>query len=169
MHRSIRHLLKLATTLFFGLHLAVLSSAGHAGIIQVGAEYEVSYSMAFSAGTPTGGPIENVMIFEWDDRGNRSVDAPFSIAPTGTTVLRHRIAFAPTSALIMGYLEAGPETSDKRVLYTIFDSGYSNYLTSELLGVKFSEIFSQGERATYTLIEQANSADPTTSETALRD
>jgi PEP-CTERM motif len=159
---SSRCCVALSGFLFLGL-----VSGTQAGVIAVGGAYQVSYGMQLFDGTPTGGDINNVLIFEWDEHGNRSVDFEFTILASGRTNLIHSTSFAPTSAIILGVLDAGPETANKPVLYTLFNKAYSDYLFNNLLGVKFSEIFGQGEQFTNGLLANAVSGDASLSIPAL--
>jgi hypothetical protein len=134
-------------------------TGANAGIIQVVDGYQVSYSINMKS-TPTGNSIQNVAIFEWNEAGDRNVDYPYSIAGSGKTKLSHTIDFAPTSAFIIGYLDAVAGIDDeKRHLYTIVDIAYSNFIVENLLGVKFSTIYGQGEQFTINKLLAATSGD----------
>ncbi len=137
MHWNSTWLKNLASAGLFAYLLIGLGGGAQAGVMQVGSEYAVSYSMSLNSGTPTGGDIQNVVIFEWDEGTNKSVDWSYSIAAIGRTDLTHTISFAPTSAIILGFLEPGEETANKRLLYTLFSVEYSDYITENLVGVLY--------------------------------
>ena len=144
--------------------LMLLLSAGFvtnagAGVMPVAGGYEVSYHMELYSGTLTGQDIKDIFIFEWD-AGNSSADGTYTIAASGPTTLSHTIGFAPTSALIIGYLDSQPGVGDgKRHIYTLFSAAYHDYLVANFLGFKFSEIFGQGEQSTIDLIIAAAGGD----------
>lgn len=122
-----------------------LVGAAEAGIIDAVGGYQVSYEMTLNSPTPTGGDIQDVFIFEWND-SNSSVDHSYAIAASGRTNLSHIVDFAPTSALVIGYLDAVDGVGDgKRHLYTLVDP---DFLDQDRQGKKFSEIFGVGEQAT---------------------
>jgi hypothetical protein len=137
-----------------------LVNSSQAGVIMGPTGYEVSYNINLGDGTPTGGDILNTFIFEWDDNSNRAVDYTFEIAGSGSTTLSHITSFLPTHALVIGYLDSLAGVGDeKRHLYTLIDNDYSNYITNNLLGTKFSTIFGQGEQFTIDLLGVAAGAD----------
>ena len=140
----------------------VLANSSEATILQ-----EINYKINILSGTPTGEDIHNTLIFEWNG-SERSVDYPYTIAGSGQTELTHVIPFIPTSALVIGYLDAKAGVGDeKRHLYTLIDVDYSNFLTENLLGTKFSTIFGQGEQFTINLLEAVTGTDEAASALAL--
>lgn len=140
-------LCKLVQLLSAIMFMGVVAGA-NATVIATDDGFEARYTVRLDS-TLTGNDIKNVAIFEWDDSGNRSVSYSYTIAGSGRTDLVHTTGFAPTSALVLGYLDAVIGVGDeKRHLYTLVDAGYSDFLVDNLLGVKFSQIFGQGEQFT---------------------
>lgn len=130
----------IAPCLLFGL-----LRAAEAGVIAAAGGYEVDYQMVLTSPTPTGGDIQDVFIFEWNDSSS-SIDSSYTIAGSGRTSLSHIIDFAPTSALVIGYLDTVDGVGDgKRHLYTLVSP---DFLNQDRQGKKFSEIFGVGEQAT---------------------
>lgn len=144
-----------ALTLSACLLLLGLINSAAAGVIQVGTGYEVSYQMVLNTPTATGNDILDTIIFEWND-SVFNADYSYTIAGSGRTVLSHTIDFDPTSALVLGYLDGTAGIGDgKRHLYMLADSAYTDYLSANLIGQKFSTIFGVGEQFTIDLLIEA--------------
>ena len=148
----------------FGMVLMLSSLAAQAGVIQVETGYNVSYSINLpGSATPSNMDIHTVFIFEWDDN-NRKESFPYTINGSGATELSHIIPFAPTSAFVLGYIDAvpgaAPGTADtKRHLYTLVDPSFSNALVENHLGDLFSELFGRGEQYTIDQLIAAAAGD----------
>lgn len=132
--------------------LVGLIGATEAGVIAAVGGYEVDYQMVLTSPTPTGGDIQGVFIFEWNGSSS-SIAHSFTIAGSGETSLSHIVDFAPTTALVIGYLDAVEGIGDgKRHLYTLVSP---DFLNQDRQGKKFSEIFGVGEQATIDLLIDA--------------
>mgnify|MGYP006073936371 CR=1 FL=1 len=148
----------------FGLVLMLSSLAAQASLIQFGTGYQVNYSINLpGSATPLNMDIHTVFIFEWD-ANNRTESFPYIIKGSGQTELSHVIPFAPTSAFVLGYIDAipgaTPGTADaKRHLYTLVDPGFSNVLVENHLGDLFSQLFGQGEQYTIDQLIASASGD----------
>jgi len=133
--------------------LLALHNAAQAGVIPVTTGYEVSYGINLPEGaTPPDQHINNVFIFEWAG-SQRSVDYSYQIRGGGQTTLSHITPFVPDSAFVIGFIDAVPgapagSNDAKRHLYTLVDTGYSDYLVENHLGDLFSQLFGQGEQFT---------------------
>lgn len=144
------------------LTLCLCAALANASVAPVPGGYEVRYSFNLPVGaTPPGQNIHTVFIFEWNE-SQQNVDYSFEIAGSGQTVLSHVIPFEPTSALIMGYIDAVPgaaaDSADaKRHLYTFVDPGFSDSLVANDLGTLFSARFGQGEQFTIDQLISASS------------
>ena len=139
--------------------LVGLISRAEASIRPAGDGYETSYRLNLETATPTGNDIQNAFIFEWND-SDFNADYSYTIAGAGPTDLSHVIDFEPSSALVLGYIDAVPQFGDEKPhLYMVMGAAHSKYITENLLGVLFSEIYGIGEQAVIELLRQAAEGD----------
>lgn len=151
------------------LALLLLLGADHAlaSVMEIGGGFKITYDLELFSETPTGEDIHSVIIFEWNAI-ERSADYPFAINSSGPTRLEHVISFDPTHAFVIGYLDAKPGVGDeKRHLFTLIDTGFSDDLVANFLGVKFSILFGQGEQDTIDLLDIATGPDAVAAALAL--
>jgi hypothetical protein len=133
-----------------------VTSRASAGVVQFGDIYQVTYSVNLWSPTPTGNPIENVMIFEWNDDYFHA-DYSYSIAGSGSTRLVHTVDFLPSSALVLGYIEAVAGVDDeKRHLYMLANTPFANAAGAGLYGGTFSQVFGVGEQFTIDMLIAAS-------------
>jgi hypothetical protein len=134
-----------------------------ASVIPVGAGYEVSYGIDMTPGTSNGSNVGSVFIFEWDGSSHLNVDSGFTIAGTGTSVLRHVVPFAPTSSLIFGVGLGVPGVGDgKDHIYAVVNEAFAE----DAVGLRWSQVFPGESDATrirhdqfVTLLQQAAAGD----------
>lgn len=110
----------------------------NAAVSPVVGGYQVSYDINLSSGTSNGSDIQDILIFEWSDDGDFTVDSGFTIDGRGNTVLKHVIDFEPAYALVIGWGAATPGKGDEKDhLFTLTNSSFAAQIT----GKKWSEAF----------------------------
>jgi hypothetical protein len=151
---------KSATAMAISACLLVgLISRAEASIRPAGDGYETSYRLNLEIPTPTGNDIQNAFIFEWND-SDFSLDHAGTIAGAGPTNLSHVIDFEPSSALVLGYIDAVPNFGDEKPhLYTVIGATHSKYIEENLLGVLFSKIYGINEQIVIEWLRQAAEGD----------
>ena len=150
----------------FIVALAFATSA-QATTIQVGSSYQTTYQMNMWQPTPTGNDIQAVTIFAWNDTAFAATTG-YTIAGSGPTELVNTTDFAPTSALVLGYLAAVPGVYDeKRHVYMLADTAFSEYVFGLPPATTFSNVFGFGEQATIDLLIPASGNDPVAADAAL--